>query len=75
LVGVVLPRLTTPLADGLVGHDNAPFEQQFLDVTVREAEAVVEPDRVADELTWEAVTFVRIGRGRGSYSSSIERDA
>jgi hypothetical protein len=29
---------------------------------------------VTDDLTWEAVTFVRIGRGRGSHSSSIERD-
>jgi hypothetical protein len=71
---VVLPKLTTPLADGLAGHDNAAFEQEFLDVTVRETEAVAEPDRVTDDLTWEAVTFVRIGRGRGSHSSSIERD-
>jgi hypothetical protein len=30
-------------------------------VTVREAEAVVKPDRVADDLAREAVTFVRIG--------------
>jgi hypothetical protein len=34
-VGVVLTELATPFADGLVGHDNTPFKQQFLDVAVR----------------------------------------
>jgi hypothetical protein len=74
LVGIALPELSTPLSDGLVRHDNTAFKQEFLDVTVREAKAVVEPDRVADDLAREAVAFVGIGRRSGWHGSSIERD-
>jgi hypothetical protein len=54
LVGVVLPELSTPLANGLIGHLNAALKQQFLDATVTETEAVIEPDGVADDLTRKA---------------------
>ena len=59
LVGIVLSKLPTPLANGLVRDDNAPFKQEFLDVAVRETEAVVEPDGMADNLAGKAVTVCR----------------
>ena len=59
LVGVALTKLTAPLAHGLARHDNAQFKPMFLDVTLKEAVAVGEPDCVADDVDQEAVIFVR----------------
>ena len=39
---------------------DASLEQQFLDRPERHAEAVVEPDAVADDFSGEAVTFVKV---------------
>ena len=58
LISVVLPKLQTPLADGLVGHVDAALEQQFLHVAVTQREAIVEPDPMADDLYGETVIFV-----------------
>ena len=33
-IGVVLPKLPTPLTNSFVGYSNATFEQEFLHVTV-----------------------------------------
>jgi hypothetical protein len=52
LIGVVLPKLQTPLADGFMGHVNTAFAQQFLHI---------EPDTMADDLAGKAVIFVAFG--------------
>jgi hypothetical protein len=39
LIGVRLPKLQTPLADGLVGHRDAALEQDLLHVAVAQREA------------------------------------
>src|SRR4029450_7161796 len=44
LVGVILPTLPTPLADGLVGHVDAALAQEFLHVAVAQREAIIQPD-------------------------------
>jgi hypothetical protein len=48
LVGVILPTLPTPLADGLVGHVDAALAQEFLHVAVAQREAIIKPDSMAD---------------------------
>ena len=55
---VLTPELQTPAPDGLITQHDAPLEHQFLNVSERKAEAVVEPDAVADDLVREAVAFV-----------------
>jgi hypothetical protein len=62
-IGVVLPKLPTPLADGFVGHGDAAFEQEFLHITVAQGEAIVEPDPVANDFSGKPVVFVTLGVG------------
>jgi hypothetical protein len=61
LIGVVLPKLQTPLADGLMGHVDAALEQDLLHVTVAQREAIIQPDAMADDFAGEAVIFVALG--------------
>src|SRR5262245_47200195 len=61
LIGVVLPKLQTPLADGFMGDVDPAFEQQFLHIAIAQGEAVVEPDPMADDLAGKAVVLVACG--------------
>jgi hypothetical protein len=61
LIGIILPKLETPLADGLVGHGDTALEQEFLHVAVAQREAIIEPDSMADDLVGEAVVLVAFG--------------
>src|SRR5262245_24559942 len=58
LIGVRLPKLQTPLANGLVGHRDTALEQDLFHVAVTQAEAVIEPNPMANDLTGEAVVLV-----------------
>ena len=49
-----------PLPEGVVADLNAALLEQFLDISVAEREAVVEPDGVLDDAHREAVA---IGHG------------
>jgi hypothetical protein len=62
-IGVILPKLPTPLADGLVGHSNAAFEQDLFHVAVAQGEAIVEPDPMADDFARKAVVLVSFAGG------------
>ena len=42
----------------LVGHGYTPVSEQVLDVSKAQREPVIEPDGVADNLRWEAMTTV-----------------
>src|SRR5215510_2011232 len=61
LIGVVLPKLQTPLADGFMGDVDAALKQEFLHVAVTQREAIIEPDSMADDLAGKAVIFVALG--------------
>jgi hypothetical protein len=52
----------TPPPNALVGDNHAPLRQDQLNVTKAQAEHVIEPHRVADELSRETVAVVRTGR-------------
>ena len=47
LVRVVLPKLQTPLADGLMGHCDPTGEHHLFYVAVTQAEAIIQPDAMA----------------------------
>ncbi len=65
MIGVGLAELPRPLADRFVGDDDAALSEQFRDIALAEAKPEVEPDGVADDLLWEAVSFVRCGSSDG----------
>src|SRR5215470_523138 len=66
-IGVILPKLPAPLADGFVGHCDAAFEQEFLHVAIAQGEAIGEPDAMTDNFTGKAVVLVTLGVGRRGY--------
>jgi len=60
-VGKTLPGLLAPAPNSLVGDHNAPLSQEQLDVAQAEAEHMVQPDSMADDLSGEAMAAVRVG--------------
>jgi hypothetical protein len=58
LIGIRLPELPTPFADGFVRHDDPTNEQEFFHIPVAERKAEIEPDGMVDNLTGEAMMFV-----------------
>ena len=48
----------TPVPNRFVRHRDTPLGQQVLGIAKTETEAMVEPDRVTDDLGWEAVAVV-----------------
>ena len=57
-LGIVLPKLTAPLADRFVGHLDTAFQEDLLNVAVAQVESVVEPDPMADNFAGKAVILV-----------------
>lgn len=51
-------KLQTPAANGLVGDFDTALGKQILDIAETQAESVIEPDCVADDLRWKSVTMV-----------------
>ena len=66
--GETCSELLAPAPHGFVGDDGASLSQEQLNIPQAEAEHVIEPDGVADDLGWEPVAIVRIGGG--SYRQS-----
>src|SRR5215831_10705526 len=62
-IGVVLPKLPTPLTDRFMGHSNAAFEQELFHIAVAQGEAIIEPDPMADDFARKAVVLVAFADG------------
>jgi hypothetical protein len=50
-------ELQRSAADRLIADFDAPLDQQFLDVSEAQRKAVLEPDGMADHVSWEPVAF------------------
>jgi hypothetical protein len=61
--GVAWAELPTPLPDGLVGDDDSSLRQELLNVSEAQAEAVVQPDGVTDDLRRKSVSAVAASIG------------
>jgi hypothetical protein len=61
LMGVLLPKLPTPLPDSFVGHDDVPCQQQLFDITVAETEPEIQPHTRTDDLLRKTVVLVAVG--------------
>ena len=55
---IVRTELLTPLPDRLIGHDDSPLGEKILDISEAQAEAMVSPDRIADDLGRETIAGV-----------------
>jgi hypothetical protein len=60
-VGKAPAEFLAPAPNGLVGENNAPFSQKQLDIPQAEAEHVIQPDSMADDLGGKAMAIVWIG--------------
>ena len=69
LAGEVGAELEAPLPDALVADRGAPFGEDQLNSPEAQAEDVVEPDGVADDLGWEAIA--RVGGGLRRHLASM----
>jgi hypothetical protein len=61
LIGVLLAKFATPFPDRFVRDEHAADEQGFFHITVTEAESVIQPDPMADNVGWKAVMLVAVG--------------
>ena len=61
-------ELNVPLAQRLVAHLNATLLEQFLDVTLAQRKAVIEPEGVLDDAQWKTVAVrLAISHGHSAY--------
>ena len=60
-VGKAPAEFLAPAPNGLIGDDNATFSQKQLDIPQAEAEHMVQPDSMADDLGGKAMAVVRVG--------------
>jgi hypothetical protein len=58
-----LPKLLAPLTDRLIGDDDATFSHEQLNIPQAEAENVIQPDSMTDDLGGKAMAVVWVGRG------------
>src|SRR5215216_8082492 len=68
LIHIGLPKLPAPLADGFVGNQHATDKEKLFDVPIAEAEVVIQPDTVADNLGGKLVVFVALRSGGRGYA-------
>src|SRR5690348_17632275 len=55
LIGEAPAELQAPTADALVGDEHASFGQQQLNIPQAQAEYMIQPHSMGDDLGWEAV--------------------
>jgi len=58
LASVVRPKLLAPLANCFIGDRDAALGEQLFHFTEAEAEPMLEPNGMADDFGWKAVTMV-----------------
>jgi hypothetical protein len=72
LVGIIVPTLPPPWADGGMGDVATALAHQVLPLARAQGEAGGEPDPMTDHLAGKAVMFVTLGGGgRGHVCLSI----
>ena len=58
MIGIGLPELQAPPVNRFGGHHNPTDEEQLFDIPLAQAEAIVEPDLVADNLGGKTMVLV-----------------
>ncbi len=73
-IGIVLSELDALLAHGFIRDDDSPGEQPLFDLAIAQAKAAISPHRMADDLGWEPVMRVLVGR-RDTHTPSMAHPA
>ncbi len=60
---IIRAELLSPAADRFIRDGNTALQQQFLDKAQAQRTPKIEPDRVGDDLGWEAMALVADWRG------------
>jgi len=60
-IGKALAELLAPAPNGLIGDNDATLRQQEFNISKAEAERVIQPDGMADDLSGKAMAVVRVG--------------
>jgi hypothetical protein len=73
LIRIGLPKLATPLADGFVGDQHTTDKEELFDVPIAEAEAVVQPHTMTNDVGGKPMVFVALRDGwrRHAFSPSL----
>jgi hypothetical protein len=58
VIRIRLTKFATPLANRLIGHDDAAFKQKLFDIAKAQAEPEVQPDGMADDFYRKAVILI-----------------
>jgi hypothetical protein len=59
----LLAEFLEPAPNGLIGEDDATLGQQELHIPQAQAEHMIQPDSMADDLGGKAMAVARVGRG------------
>src|SRR5215813_531859 len=70
-VRIRLAKLATPLPNRFIGHAHAAFQQYFFHIAEAEAEAKVQPHRVADDFDRKPVILIFGGGGRCIHAATL----
>ena len=62
-IGKALAEFPAPSPHGLIGDNNTSLSQKQLNIAQAEAEHMIQPDSMADDLGGEAMAVVRVGWG------------
>jgi hypothetical protein len=62
-VGKALAEFLAPVPNGLVGNDDTPFGQKEFNIPQAEAEHVMQPNSMTDDLRGKAMAIAWIRRG------------
>ena len=65
---ILCAKLLTPQPNGFIGYEDAAFRQKILDVSEAQAETMVGPDPITDDLGRETVTVIT---GSGAFHRRI----
>ena len=68
MIRIGWPKLPAPLADGFVGDQHATDKEELFDVPIAEAEAVVKPHPMANDLGGKPMVFVALQGGWRSHA-------
>jgi hypothetical protein len=68
LIGERLAEFLTPLPDSLVSHEDTPDEEQLFDVSVAQAEPIIEPHAMANDFHRKAIVLVSLRGGKRSHA-------
>ncbi len=52
-------KLPAPGSNGFVGYGDPPLSERILDIAEAQSEPMVQPNGVADDLGWKAVTSIQ----------------